>query len=159
MSSEKLNLLGIPVDAPAILGVYDAGDLPFVVPTTDRILMSESLRDEIPEVNEAADSHIITIINSSIDEEPTSTVGTLRGIMYDADGVELEIKTGIDDAMMYVNNSDRAIAVFQFEFHRGEDVTSFGEPHGYTVTGCRMLDIDYARKLTTLLLQLKPVVA
>jgi hypothetical protein len=154
MSNETLNLMGIPTDVAA------AEPVKLVEPKVDRILMSDSLQGNMPEleggqVEEMAASFVIVTINVDFPGKGMlGFAGSLRSLMYDGKTVELETAVQLDDGLRFLE--DPKGWLLQFVLHPGEDepIKRFETPH--SVEGCRLMDIDYRRGMCTLLLQLKP---
>jgi len=164
MSNEKLNLLGVPVEAPK--------EQFSVTANTDNVLMSDVLKGEVPEiegdqVEQMAAKYIIAVVHvapqrlsATRGEGVFVMTGTLRSIMCDDATIEIEMNTDLNDAMSFVNsyaerNPDTALVVAGLDLHQGVNVTEF--KGRCDIVACRLLEIDYARTMTTLLLQLKRV--
>ena len=159
MSSDKLNLMGVPVDVdreePARMEIET---------DSSRVLMSDVLQGNVPELEaeeglqEMAANFIIAVIQYVIGDqvEPDVAAGTLRGIQSDGEKVELEVGVELDVGLTFLRNREQIRA--GFELHPGEDeadvVSTFAVP--MTVTGVMLSDIDYRRGMCTLLLRLKP---
>ena len=134
--------------------------------------MSDVLRDVLPddlapddELGAMAKNYIIVIlgrITNFADEVPL--LGTLEAIMCQDDDVEIEVKVQLDEALTIVRTAksviERQHVRFSFiELHVGEDITRF-EPasgFGFALKGSRIGQIDYRRRMCTLLLNLREV--
>lgn len=158
MSDNKLNLMGVPVDVdreePARLAIEA---------DNNRVLMSDTLQGNVPELEaeglEAmANNFIIAVVQYVVGEQtdPSVAAGTLRGIMTDGDTVELEAGVELDVGLTFLKDREQIKA--GFELHPGADEEAVIKTFAVamTVTGVRLMDIDYRRGMCTLLLQLKP---
>lgn len=143
-------------------------DIPVARTVTDRILMSDVLKDVIPEELSTNDgtstqNFTIVILGRSVDGNENPVVGALVDIMFADHDIEIGIKIQLDDALLMLTSmpstvNRRDISFNFIELHNGEDVTRFeptSQRNTFEIKGVRLGEIDKQRGMCVLLLNLR----
>lgn len=135
-----------------------------VRPITDKLLMSDVLQGQVPELEgdgatQLASGFVIAIINVSTGVDSRGIVGTLRGLKrtQDGSGEEISVRTPLGDAVGVIDAvANPRVSVSSIELHVGEDIVRFIKPDSglFAVTEAEILEIDYPRQVCVLNLKL-----
>lgn len=132
-----------------------------------RVLMSDVLRDALPQESNMSDdtrnlamNYVMVVMGRIIDNVEKPLVGTLEGFMTQGDVIELEAKVELDEALLTMTGApsakQRRNVRFAFiELHDGENVSAFGGDFEMELDGVRLGAIDYRRRMCVLMLNLR----
>jgi hypothetical protein len=142
-------------------------DLPEAKAHTGRVLMSDVLKDIVPDdisptddVGAMAQNFTIVIMGCVTNGNESPFVGTLDSLMFQDADLELTLKVELDVGLAMVKSMPSVIGAtsigFSFiELHNGEDVTRLEPDDGFSVKGLRIEQVDHRRRMCMLLLNLQ----
>lgn len=132
--------------------------------------MSDVLKGVLPEdvaptdeLGMMAQNYIMIVLGRTLNEsDENPLIGTLEGVMYSGNDVEIEVRVELDEALLFVRGAPSVIkdnklktSISFIELHVGEKVTRFEPRAGFSIGGVRVATIDYRRRMCTLLLNLR----
>jgi hypothetical protein len=123
-----------------------------VQPDTSKVLMSESLRGTVPDLEEgvAPDvQFVIAIGHRKVGNKEEPLVGSLVGVLFDQKP-EIEIKVTVEEAINVIEAQN--LSFEKFEMHHGERIFELVGP--FSVSAARMQDFDVATQMCVLMLSL-----
>lgn len=125
---------------------------------TARILMSEALRGQLPELeSEMAEQlrgqYVHVLAARRVGGQQLPLVGLLRTVLFDTHP-EIEFKVELSEALATVKAND--LSFDGFELQHGEE-TTLDIPGPFTVKAARIQEIDPATQTCVLALQLQRV--
>lgn len=122
----------------------------------DRVLMSEALRGQVPELEGEAQVPAELVLNAvtvvaekRIGDKVTAMVGVLRGVLLGSEP-EIEFRCALDEALDVLEASQLSFG--GFELHRGDRVVQIKGP--FLVKAARLDEIVPGDQLCTLGLHL-----
>jgi hypothetical protein len=124
-----------------------------VAPDPSKVLMSESLKGNVPELEEGITPEmqfVIAIGHRRVGAKEEALVGSLVGVLFDVKP-EIEIKVPVDEAIAVVQAQQ--LSFDKFEMHYGDKV--FELPGPFTVAAARMGDFDVRTQMCVLMLSLQ----
>ena len=131
-----------------------------VQPDTSRVLMSEILKGNVPELEGDGEEapvdlnvgHVVVIATKRTagSTQLSAIVGILRGVLFDVDP-EIEFRVQLTEAMDIIETP--GISFDGFELHHGERIIKIPGP--YNVKTARIDEIAAAEQMCTLGLHLK----
>lgn len=123
---------------------------------TDRVLMSEALRGQVPELDGEAQvtsellGRTVTVIaDKRIGDTKTAMIGVLRGIQLGAE-VEIEFRCDLGEALDVLEAQQLSFG--GFELHHGDRIVPIKGP--FLVKAARLDEIVFDEPLCTLGLHL-----
>jgi hypothetical protein len=147
---------------------YEEDDeLPEAKAHTGRVLMSDVLKDVVPDdispnddVGAMAQNFTIVIMGCVTNGNEEPFVGTLDSWMFQGNDLEVTLKVELDVGLSMLKASPHVVngtsISFSFiELHNGEDVTRLEPVDGFSIKGSRIEQIDLRRRMCTLLLNLR----
>ena len=141
-------------------------DLPEAKAHTSRVLMSDVLKDIVPDdisptddVETMAQNFTIVIMGYVTNGNEVPFVGTLDSLMFQDTDLELTIKVELDVGLVMLKACPSVIGGtnvrFSFiELHNGEDITRLEPDDGFFIKGLRIEQVDHRRRMCMLLLNL-----
>lgn len=129
--------------------------------TSNRLLMSDSIKGMIPELEEekirdASDAFLVAVfeINSEYSEEINVLAGKVEGFSLESQGdmkidIRLEVKKAYDTVKKYTTTG---LSCRMFHMHNGDAELSVEGP--YKISSVKLLDFDIERKMCTLAVDL-----
>lgn len=124
-----------------------------------KILMSESLRGQIPDVEDGGDpidqlsgQAVFAIVDRRIGGQAFPVSGLLRSVLFDSEP-ELEISIELHEALATVKA--QSVLIGGFELHHGE--TTVEVPGPFEIKAARIQEIDVPRQLCVIAMQLQRV--
>lgn len=130
-----------------------------IIPTTDKLLMSDALKGRLPAeledealaAMEKAGLTVVIMVQVGTAKQ-TAIVGLLRSVLSD-DEPELEFRTELHEALNVVA-AWRDYRVVSYELHHGERVVEFNSGP-FDIKGARLDELDLLHQMCTLSLGLK----
>ena len=121
---------------------------------TDRVLMSDTLRGMLPEIDEeielAKKKHVIVVGQMLIGPKSQGVTGILRGVLFGA-SPEIEIRMQLDEALNIIQSPD--VSFGKFELHHDERIVDMPGP--FLILAARIDEISVSDQMCTLGLHLK----
>lgn len=125
-----------------------------ITPDTSKVLMSESLRGTVPELEgegiDPATQFVIAIGHRKVGNKEEALVGSLVGVLYDQKP-EVEMRVTIDEAIAVIKAE--SLSFDKFEFHYGDKDFELVGP--FTVAAARMQEFDVRTQMCVLMLSLQ----
>lgn len=123
-----------------------------------RILMSDVLRDRMPElesdvVDKLHEQYVHVIMDRRISGQQQPLTGLLRSVLFDVQP-EVEVKVDLEDALNTVKATE--LVIMGFELQYGTDGT-VAVPGPFTVKAARIQDVDPSTQTCVLAVQLHRV--
>lgn len=124
---------------------------------TSNVLMSESLRGQIPELEDEhpvdilRGKHVIVVTEKIVAGKSEGMVGILRGVLLGSDP-EIELRCELKEALGILKAD--SLSFTRFELHHGEE-TVVPIPGPFTVKAARLDEVDVVEQVCTLGLHLQ----
>ncbi len=125
-------------------------------PDTSHVLMSETLRGNVPELEDTEHvdvprgKHVIVIAEKVVGPTTTGLIGILRGVLFDVEP-EIEIRIELKEALDVIEANN--LLFKRFELHHEERIVNIPGP--FKVKAARIDDISAQDQLCTISLHLK----
>lgn len=126
-----------------------------VQPALDRVLMSDTLKDQVPDVDPAAleelsAKYVHVIANRVVGGQLLPITGIMLSTLFDAKP-EVELKVLVDDALDVIEAQNQYFE--GFELHHGTRIVPMTGP--FKVAAARIQEVDVKTQMCVLLLQLE----
>lgn len=126
-----------------------------VQPDVDRILMSDTLKDQVADVDPAAleelsAKYVHVVAHRVVAGQQLPITGIMLSTLFDAKP-EVELKVLVDDALDVIEAQDQHFD--GFELHHGERIVPLKGP--FKVVAARIQEVDVKTQMCVLLLQLE----
>jgi len=123
---------------------------------SDRILMSDSLKGMIPELEEAtkySDHFVVATLMLEVANEQRTLVGSMHGVSLGED-VKIDLRSTIEDSFFFVKlfSEGTQITCKNIQLTLGDH--SFDRSNILRVSSVKMIEIDHQNKMCTLALDL-----
>lgn len=129
-----------------------------IKPDTSRVLMSETLKKVLPDLDgdnlsQLVGEGIYVVADRRVGGQQIPLAGVLRSVLFDT-SPEIEMRIELSEALAVVQSE--GLTFEGFELHHGEK-TTVQLPGPFTVKAARIEEIDVPAQLCVLLLQLQRV--
>ena len=129
-------------------------------PDTSRILMSNALKGQVPElesemVEQMQGQYVHVVADRRIGGQQLPLAGLLRTVLFDT-SPEIEIKVELIEAIRTVKANDLVFGGFELQ-HGEEEDGGLSMPGPFSVKAARIQEIDPATQTCVLALQLQRV--
>jgi hypothetical protein len=120
-----------------------------------RVLMSEALRGQLPDLDDAGPaalegSYVHAVVDATIGDKQTAFVGILRSVLF-GDRPEIELRLQLEEAIAFAKASSPVVTAVHL-LHGDEEVELAGP---FTVVGLRLDDINAVEQLCVMSLGLQ----
>ena len=127
-------------------------------PDTSRILMSEVLKGQVPELGdsnfaEIAAGMVTVVADRIVGQQSVPLVGIMHSVLFDAQP-EIEFRVALSEAFDIVEATD--LHFNDIDMHHGTRIIKLRGP--FQVSAARIQEIDSSGQVCTLMLSLKRLV-